>query len=68
MVELAAGDDEGMAELFIELKQLLGLTGRNIRQGLRALLNDTNSALSRTLGDRLSSIVDKVNKHEDSQK
>ena len=57
-----------MSDVVMELKRLMSLTGGNIRQGVRALLNDTNSALSRTLGDKLHELMNKQNelKHSDN--
>ena len=59
--EQLAGDDEEMNEVVTELKQLMGLTGDSVTQGLRTLLSDNNSALSRTMGHKLRNSMNKDN-------
>ena len=63
--ELLAGDDKEMNEVVSELKQLLGLTGDNVTHGLRNLLSDTNSALSRTMGVKLRNSINKEDLKDD---
>ena len=46
-----------MNEVVTELEQLMGLTGDSVTQGLRTLLSDNNSALSRTMGQKLRNSV-----------
>ena len=57
--ELLAGDDKEMNEVVTELKQLMGLTGDNVTQELRTLLSDNKSALSRTMGEKLRTSINK---------
>ena len=59
-------EEEGMSDVVVELKKLMALTGVDIAQGLKALLNDTNSALSRTLGKQLNERMSKQNELRDS--
>ena len=57
-----------MNEVVSELKQLLGLTGGNVTQGLRTLLSDTNSALRRTMGMKLRNSINKEDLKDDGDR